>query len=515
MTIDTALRATIAKAEADTDTNPTDSQKESGNYRKGRFALHGMQVVIENPKGSIRSGTDADGKEWSVTMPATYGYIARTEGADGDQLDVYIGPEPEIWTVYVIDQVDADTKAFDEHKVMLGYGTEGAALADYDAAFSDGRGHDRRGAVTPLPFLVFRLWVKHGEAGKPVGASEVIVEMVGDAREITTDGLLRAGAVLTRAGPIDYSRSELGLDGEGRITVHRTIETLRHPDTFATLRGAPITLGHPDGGKVTPDNFKDVVVGAVSGEPRADSNSLIGDVLIGDKEALQRLDEGVDELSIGYDFLLDPKSGETVGPLIVNHVAIVPQGRAGSAVRVLDELKEDDMAELSKQDIQDAIAAGCDAFMKKNKMDGQTGIDMAAAVGDAMKPFMDGMKKTMDALDEAKKVETDRIAAQDAAENKRKAEEAKNALVKQVTDDVQGKERTRYAIMTDALPLIPEDKRSGLEAMEPKDILVLAVGDAVPDAANQPVDYLRGVVNVMSKQLQAAGTGRPATYPPA
>ena len=58
------------------------------------------------------------------------------------------------------DQVDADSKAFDEHKGMIGYPSEEAAIADYDAAFDDGRGPERRGAVTPMAVPEFRGWLK-------------------------------------------------------------------------------------------------------------------------------------------------------------------------------------------------------------------------------------------------------------------------------------------------------------------------------------------------------------------
>ena len=138
------------------DINPSEAQKEAGSYKKGHIRLHGMDISIENPRGSERSGVGKDGKPWSVKMPASYGYVRRTEGADGEQVDVYVGPEPESDQVFVVDQVDADTQDFDEHKAMLGYPSKEAAIADYEAAFDDGRGSERRGAVTPMSARAFR-----------------------------------------------------------------------------------------------------------------------------------------------------------------------------------------------------------------------------------------------------------------------------------------------------------------------------------------------------------------------
>jgi len=145
---------------------PTDAQKAAGNYRKAHVNVQGLDIAIENPAGSTRSGVDPDGKPWSVEMPDHYGYVKRTEGADGDAVDVYIGPEPQAATVFVIDQQDADTKGFDEHKAMLGYPSEAEALAAYDAAFSDGRGPERRAAVTPMSVEQFKGWLK-GDTSRP------------------------------------------------------------------------------------------------------------------------------------------------------------------------------------------------------------------------------------------------------------------------------------------------------------------------------------------------------------
>lgn len=68
-------------------------------------------------------------------MPADYGRILGTTGADGDHVDFYMGPYPDQEIVYVVDQKDAETGAFDEHKVMLGFKNQKAALEAYFAGF--------------------------------------------------------------------------------------------------------------------------------------------------------------------------------------------------------------------------------------------------------------------------------------------------------------------------------------------------------------------------------------------
>ena len=146
---------------------PTKAQKDAGNYKKGHLKWQGFDVTIENPRGSERSGTGADGQPWRVTMSAHYGYLRRTEGADEEQVDIYLGDQPSD-KVFVVDQVDADTGEFDEHKVIGDVADLGAAEALYDAGFSDGRGSQRRKAVTELTVEQFKEWLASGETDKPV-----------------------------------------------------------------------------------------------------------------------------------------------------------------------------------------------------------------------------------------------------------------------------------------------------------------------------------------------------------
>ena len=130
--------------------------------------LQGLKIKISNPRGSVRNGIGADGKPWSVTMPADYGYVKGTEGADGDQVDVYVGPNPESTQAFIINQNDADTGKFDEHKVMLGFLDQQAALAAYRAGFSDGRAEDRLGAIKNTTIEGFKAWLAGGKTDKPV-----------------------------------------------------------------------------------------------------------------------------------------------------------------------------------------------------------------------------------------------------------------------------------------------------------------------------------------------------------
>ncbi len=131
----------LKSAIEETETNPSDAQKESGNYKKGHIKFGGYDYTIENPKGSTRSGKDANGKEWEVTMHDTYGYIRGKFGKDGDHLDMFINDKADLdnWNgdVFVVDQVNPDG-SFDEHKVMYGYDSMNDAEKAYLDNYSDG-----------------------------------------------------------------------------------------------------------------------------------------------------------------------------------------------------------------------------------------------------------------------------------------------------------------------------------------------------------------------------------------
>jgi hypothetical protein len=151
--------------------NPTPAQQQAGNYRKGHVKIGGLDVSIENTAGSTRSGVDRGGKPWSVRMPAHYGYVRRTEGADGDHVDAYIGPgvhDAENLPVHVIDQVHLHNGLFDEHKAMIGFPTKNDAVSTYDAGFHDGLGPKRRVAVTSMSFGDFKDWLKSGDTKRPL-----------------------------------------------------------------------------------------------------------------------------------------------------------------------------------------------------------------------------------------------------------------------------------------------------------------------------------------------------------
>ena len=166
---------------------PTPGQASAGNYKMAHVVIGGwdkrsgdtglgIEVSIETPLDGIRRGVGPDGTPWSVRMPAHYGYVKNTSGADGDHVDLYIGPDAHMahrHPVWIVDQRDADTLDYDEHKCLVGFADRKAAEDAYIGGFSDGRGKDRIGAVTRMTYSEFHQWLFSGNTKQPLNYRSV------------------------------------------------------------------------------------------------------------------------------------------------------------------------------------------------------------------------------------------------------------------------------------------------------------------------------------------------------
>ncbi len=158
---ETSLSEQISTASAEVNTNPTEAQKEAGNFKKGHVQVGTFDITIEQPQGSIRRGKDANGKKWESKMHNTYGYFRGTEGVDGDHIDVFLSNDIDGWNgrkVFVVDQYNPDG-TFDEHKVMLGFNDIDEAKSDYLANYEKGWENGRRIDVTPVSLEDFEKWI--------------------------------------------------------------------------------------------------------------------------------------------------------------------------------------------------------------------------------------------------------------------------------------------------------------------------------------------------------------------
>lgn len=190
----------IAEEEKKVDANPTEGQKEVGNYKKGHVRIDGYDITIEQPKGSVRRGTDANGKQWEQMMNNTYGYIRGTEGVDGDHIDIFLSDNPTEGNVYVVDQVNSDG-SFDEHKVMYGFNSADEARNAYLSNYEEG--WQGLGTITEVSKEEFKKWVESSHRKTKPFAEYKSVNAIGAQNEESAD----------KAMPIQglqgYSRDEI------------------------------------------------------------------------------------------------------------------------------------------------------------------------------------------------------------------------------------------------------------------------------------------------------------------
>lgn len=183
---------------------PTEPQKEAGNYKVGKVKIEGMDISIENPAGSQRTGKDKDGEVWSTDMNHHYGYIRGTIGKDKDHIDTFVNPGNETSpNVYVVDQVNPETGDFDEHKVMIGFDSQETAQDAYLSNYEEG--WQGLGNITEVPIDEFKQWALDGKRKTQPYAKEVAERPpVSEAKVITFDNLP------------DYAKGAIASDAMGK-----------------------------------------------------------------------------------------------------------------------------------------------------------------------------------------------------------------------------------------------------------------------------------------------------------
>lgn len=252
------VREKIAEEGSKVNTNPSDAQKEAGNYRMGHVKIDGMDVTIENPKGSIRKGRDADGKEWQSEMHNDYGYIRGTKAVDNDHIDIFLSDDPEHGNVYVIDQVDPKTGKFDESKVMYGFSSEQEARDAYLSNYE--KGWKGLGKITEVTREEFKKWIDSSTRKTKPFSEYASVKAAKPQKEKPVQGIE------------GYSRDEI----KGIVADHIN-DVMRDNDIHAEIIGMDIH-GSRNRHDARPDSDLDVVV-EYRGDIREDDmfNALNGE----------------------------------------------------------------------------------------------------------------------------------------------------------------------------------------------------------------------------------------------
>lgn len=228
----------------------------------------------------------------------------------------------------------------------------------------------------------------------------------------TDEGYLVDSPVLTRTGVFEYR------DAAGKVRrEYRPPEEVFHPDSLASLRGKPVTDGHP--GKVDAKNFRQHVIGTMLSEGRRDGDNMVGDLIIYDPTPV---DAGNKELSLGYELEVDETPG--VSPagerydavqrkLRYNHNAVVKRGRAGNARLNLDAA--DAVTKTEEEH---------DMTMVKIRLDSGLSYDAAPEVANELERLRTELKTaTTKADSEAARADTEKARADQAEAGIAKARE--------------------------------------------------------------------------------------------
>ena len=129
--------------------------------RKGHIDFQGLDIRVQNPTGTLRSGISPSGQPWETSMEADYGYIAGTEGKDGEDVDVFVGPDKDAQSAYIITIMKPPSfENIDEQKVMLGYNTGAEAKRAFLRHYDSPRFF---GSMTAMTMTDFKKKVKESD----------------------------------------------------------------------------------------------------------------------------------------------------------------------------------------------------------------------------------------------------------------------------------------------------------------------------------------------------------------
>jgi hypothetical protein len=121
----------------------------------GHVDFQGMPISIENAPGTVRHWKAPDGTQGDTHMLMAYGYVDGSNGHDGDEIDVFIGPNPHALMVYIVHQQNPNDGRFDESKAMIGFNSEQQAISAYQLHYNR---PDFAVTVSPMDMDHFKRW---------------------------------------------------------------------------------------------------------------------------------------------------------------------------------------------------------------------------------------------------------------------------------------------------------------------------------------------------------------------
>jgi len=319
----------------------------------------------------------------------------------------------------------------------------------------------------------------------------------------TKDGYLVTEVFAVRTGIQLYAGSEVGLVDTEVVRVYRPEDEVRAPLSLATFSHAPVTMGHPTVA-VTKDNWASLSKGEVSTEATWDGNKIKLPLIVKDAGAIAAIGEGTRELSAGYTCELEFVDGFTPEGepydaiqrnIRVNHLAIVPKGRAGDACRIGDDATNWGIQPCSPQ-----------SKLKDHDMTMLTVVlgDQAAQVAVADAPKVEKFKSdTAAALADMEKSYKAKEAEKDEEIGKLKAENKKMGDAALTPDKLTQLIADRVSLETTVSSIAPDVKAAGVSDADLRKAAVAAVyGDDM--AADASEGEISGMFKALAKDAATA-----------
>lgn len=272
------------EAAKDAAAEPTNPQKDAENYKMGHSRMFGRDISWENAKGSTRVAKDGS---WKVDdLPYDYGRVRGTKGADGDHVDIAnVGTGDKH---FVIDQRNADTGKFDEHKIFANAKDEADAVDHYKRGFSDARGEDRLGAITEVSPYELKSWLQApGAKKRPYSDDFVEPKQSGPTEGTKPVPKIVTAAVnaLREKGFHDAAQKLLDMEPSARIAeankfINKSDKVSTRPDRIRTP--APVVEGikNNEGGTVTARSKADAAQKSADVKIMNDAHAKLGEMKI-------------------------------------------------------------------------------------------------------------------------------------------------------------------------------------------------------------------------------------------
>lgn len=308
----------------------------------------------------------------------------------------------------------------------------------------------------------------------------------------TADGYLVGEVHCARTGCQQYLAREIGLDGDGIVTVYRPESAVFDKASLATYAGKPITLNHPPE-MVTADNWRTYAVGDVGAEIARDGEMVKVPYKIMDARAIAAIETGdAREVSMGYTCGLEMRDGVApdgtpyqavqTGPITINHLAVVPRARGGSQLRIGDSAGHWGASPVTDADRKGGPMAD---NLRKIMVDG-----LMVETTDAAAVAIEKLQKqlaTKDAEADAAKAKADAALAD--AEKQLAAKDARITDLEKskLTDaDIDARVKARADLITTARLIAADAKVDGLSDADIRKAVVTAkLGDAAIDGKSQ------------------------------